>query len=41
LGDERLGGLAAQRSLSKYIEEVGARLVAEVDRRSVSVPGWS
>ena len=40
-GDERLGGRAAERSLSKYVEDVAARLVAEVDRRALSVRGWA
>jgi hypothetical protein len=40
-GDERLGGRAAERSLSKYVEDVAARLEAEVQRRATSVSGSS
>jgi hypothetical protein len=35
-GDERLGGRAAERSLSNYVKDVAARLEAEVDRRAIS-----
>lgn len=40
-GDERLGGRAAERSLAHYVEDVAARLEAEVHRRATSVPGSS
>jgi hypothetical protein len=36
-GDERLGHRAAERSLSSYLEEVAARLEAEVHRRAMQV----
>ena len=38
-GDERLCRRAAERSLSRYVEDVAARLEAEVDLRATSIPG--
>ena len=35
-GDKKLGDRAAERSLSRYVEEVAARLQAEVHRRTSS-----
>jgi hypothetical protein len=37
-GDDHLGGRAAEGSLSRYVEDVAARLDAEVHRRAMSVP---
>jgi hypothetical protein len=40
-GDEKLGHRVAERSLSRYLEEVARRLEAEVHRRATSLPSSS
>jgi hypothetical protein len=40
-GDEKLGHRAAERSLSRYLEDVATRLQVEVHRRTTMLPGSS